>query len=53
MLQSPLSQLDLQRLAPDHPLERRDLGLVLLQQFGRLDVAVQRTGIELADPYPD
>jgi len=36
-----LWQLDLQRLATDHPFERRDLGLMLMHQISRLHVLVQ------------
>ena len=53
MLQCPLSQLDLLRLPPDHPLEGCDLRLILLEQVRRLDVAVQCACLILADPDPD
>lgn len=53
MLQCLLQQLDLERLPTDHALERCDLGLILLEQVGRLDVAVQCACLILADPDPD
>jgi hypothetical protein len=40
-------------LPADHPLERGDLGFVLLQQVGGLDVLIQRAGLVLADPDAD
>jgi len=46
-------KLDLQRLAADQPLERRDPSLVFAQQLGRRHVLVERTGLRLIDPDPD
>ena len=46
-------KLDLQRLAADQPLERRDPRLVLGQQLGRRHVLVERAGLRLLDPDPD
>ncbi len=40
-------------MPPDHPLRRRDLGFVLLDQISRLGVLIQGPRLELADPNPD
>jgi hypothetical protein len=45
-------KLDLQRLAADQPLERRDPRLVFAQQLGRRHVLVERAGLRLLDPDP-
>jgi len=37
----------------DHSLERRDLGLIFLQQVSGLDIVVERASLILAHPDPD
>jgi hypothetical protein len=51
--QSPLYELELQRLPADQPLQRRDPRLVLLDQVGRPRVLVERARLVLLDPDPD
>ncbi|WP_428489837.1 hypothetical protein [Rhodopila sp.] len=53
MLQRPPWQLNSKRLPPDHPLGRRDLGFVFLEQVSRLHILTQRPNLELANPDPD
>src|ERR1700761_1129346 len=53
MLQSPLKQFDLQRLAPHHSFKSSNLGFILLEQVSRLDIVVERSGFEFAYPDPD
>lgn len=50
MLQSPLEQIDLERLTTDQALKGGDPGFVFLHQVGRLRVVIQGTSLELADP---
>jgi hypothetical protein len=40
-------------LPANHALERRDLGLILLQQVRRLDVVIKGADLVLADPDAD